>query len=80
MLHKQEALDYFAEEQKIPYELQGKNPAKRLHKYYWEITQRVKKKPMHPCENDEFIPEKIRGKHYDSWTDIARDLGYGKDE
>lgn len=80
VLHKQEALDYFAEKQKIPYELQGKNPAKRLHKYYWEITQRVKKKPMHPCENDEFIPEKIRGKHYDSWTDIARDLGYGKDE
>ena len=36
-------------------------------------------KPVHPGENDEFIPEKIRGKHYNSWKEIAKDLGYGED-
>ena len=28
---------------------------------------------------EEFIPEEIRGHHYDSWKEIAHDLGYGKD-
>ena len=58
----------------------GKDPAARLHRYYWELTQRKKEKPLHPGENDDFIPEEIRGKHYDSWTEIAKDLGYKKDE
>lgn len=80
VLHKQQALDYFADEQKRPYILKGKDPSTRLHKYYWEITQRISPKPHHPGENDAFIPEEIRGKHYDSWTAIAHDLGYGKDE
>ena len=44
------------------------------------LTKLIRKKPHHPGENDEFIPEKIRGKHYDSWTGIAEDLGYGEDE
>lgn len=80
VLHKQQALDYFAEEQKKPYITAGKSPAARLHKYYWEISQRIKDKPEHPGENDEFIPAEIRGKHYNSWTEIAKDLGYKEDE
>lgn len=80
ILHKQQALDYFAEEQKKPYTLAGRDAGERLHRYYWELTQRVKAKPTHPGENDEFIPAEIRGKHYDSWTEIAKDLGYGKDD
>lgn len=76
VLHKQQALDYFVEEQKRPYILKGKDPANTLHKYYWELTQRIKEKPTHPGESDEFIPIEIRGKHYDSWTEIAKDLGY----
>lgn len=80
VLHKQEALDYFAEEQKKPYLTQGKDPATRLHKYYWELTQKKRKKPHHPGEMDTFIPEIIRGNHYDSWTGIAEDLGYKKEE
>ena len=80
VLHKQEALDYFAEEQRKPYIMQGKDPAARLHRYYWELDQRLKTKPPHPGENDEFIPVEIRGKHYNSWTDIAKDLGYSKDD
>lgn len=80
VLHKQQALDYFADEQKKPYLQAGKDPVARLHRYYWELTQRKKQKPSHPGENDELIPEEIRGKHYDSWTEIAKDLGYKKDE
>ena len=45
-------------------------------KFYWEKSRRNKKKVIHPEESDEFIPEKIRGKHFDSWQDIAIDLGY----
>lgn len=80
VIHKQQALDYFAEQQKRPYILEGKDPSIRLHRYYWELTQHIKHKPLHPGENDDFIPERIRGKHYDSWTEIAADLGYCKDE
>ena len=32
-----------------------------------------------PAKRLQFIPAKIRGKHYDSWTQIAKDLGYDKD-
>lgn len=80
VLHKQQALDYFAEEQKKPYVLSGRDPADRLHRYYWEITQRVRKKPSHPGENDDFLPDEIRGKHYNSWTEIAKDLGYKEED
>lgn len=80
VLHKQQALDFFAEKQKKAYVMAGKDPTVKLHRYYWELTQRVREKPSHPRENDEFIPEKIRGKHYNSWTEIAKDLGYSKDE
>ena len=80
VLHKQEALDYFADKQRIDIEVQRK---KRLsdvtHRYYWELVSRNRKKPSHPGENDEFIPKAIRGKHYDSWTAIAEDMGYSKD-
>lgn len=80
VLHKQQALNFFAEEQKKSYVMAGKDPVARLHRYYWELTQRIKEKPHHPGEDDDFIPEKIRGKHYDSWTDIAKDLGYGESD
>jgi hypothetical protein len=73
-------LDFFAEEQKKPYDMAGRDAAARLHRYYWELTQRIKEKPHHPGEDDDFIPEEIRGKHYDSWTEIAKDLGYGEGE
>ena len=80
ILHKQQALDFFAEEQKKPYIIAGKDPAIKLHRYYWELNQRVRQKPSHPGENDDFIPLEIRGKHYNSWVEIAKDLGYNKDE
>ena len=79
VIHKQQALDYFAAEEIKPFKKAGKDPEARLHRYYWELTQHIKAKPHHPGENDEFIPKEIRGKHYDSWTEIAEDLGYDKD-
>lgn len=80
ILHKQQALDYFANAQKEPYEKAKRDAAERLHRYYWELARKIKEKPHHPGEDDEFIPEKIRGNHYDSWTEIAKDLGYGENE
>ena len=49
----------------------------QTHKYYWEKPfRKSKSKPRHPGENDPSLPPQIRGKHYDSWTDLAFDLGY----
>ena len=80
VLHKQEALDYFANEQRIHIEVQrNKKTSDVTHRYYWELTSRNRNKPSHPGENDEFIPKEIRGKHYDSWSAIAEDMGYGED-
>lgn len=50
----------------------------KTHKFYWEKPIRRKTKPNHPCENDEALPEEIRGKHFESWTDLAGLLGYGE--
>lgn len=80
VLHKQEALDYFAEKQRNYIEIkQHKKTFDVTHRYYWELNSRIRKKPIHPCENDEFIPSEIRGKHYNSWSEIATDLGYNKE-
>lgn len=81
VIHKQEALEYFAHEHEFFIEKEG-NKQKHLddlHKYYWERAGRKKEKPVHPSENDLFIPEAIRGKHFNSWQDIAKDLGYSKE-
>ena len=78
VIHKQEALNYFSQKQKKFIEGKGKNTNDVLHRYYWELTKRRKGKPTHPGENDSFIPQEIRGKHFDSWKDIADELGYNK--
>lgn len=78
VLHKTEALDEFARELISGIESEGKNATSVTHRFYWEGRSTIKPKPSHPGETDEFIPAVIRGKHYDSWKEIARDLGYGK--
>lgn len=70
--HKQEALEKYSEEL-----LEFIDPSK-THKFYWEKTIRRKSRPIHPHENDSSFPEEIRGKHFESWTDLARLLGYGE--
>jgi hypothetical protein len=79
VIHKQEALDYFAGKQRFFIENTRKKKVSDVtHHYYWEQATRKKQKPYHPSEDDIFIPEIIRGKHYDSWIDIAADLGYSE--
>lgn len=70
--HKQDALEKYSEEL-----LDFIDPNK-THKYYWEKTIRRSNRPIHPMENDSYIPAEIRGKHFDSWTDLAEKMGYGK--
>lgn len=80
VLHKQQALDYFAEKQRIHIEIeQNRKTSDVTHRYYWEMVSRNREKPMHPCEDDNFIPKEIRGKHYNSWSEIAEDLGYSEE-
>ena len=76
VIHKNEALEEFAHEQILYIESQHKKVSDVTHRYYWEMIGKKKVKPTHPAESDEFIPEEIRGNHYDSWTEIANDLGY----
>lgn len=70
--HKQDSLEKYAEEL-----LEFIDPNK-THKFYWEKTARISEKPIHPGENDPSIPEEIRGKHFNSWIELAGELGYGK--
>lgn len=78
VLHKKEALEQLSTELKRGIEQSGKEVEKVTHRYYWEGRGSKRSKPSHPGENDIFIPASIRGKHYDSWKEIARDLGYVK--
>lgn len=80
VIHKQEALDHFAEKQKFHIEVERQKTLSEVtHRYYWEISSKRREKPIHPGETDTFIPERIRGKHYDSWSEIAGDLGYSEE-
>lgn len=68
--HKQRALEKYAAE------LLESMDEKTTHKFYWEKSIRRKNKPIHPGENDPVLPSSIRGKHFNSWTDLAYELGY----
>lgn len=70
--HKQEALEKYSEE------LLKYLSSQDTHKFYWERRTRINHKPNHPGENDKSLPIEIRGKHYESWTHLAKDLGYEK--
>lgn len=79
IIHKQQALDTYARELITGISLNGKDVVSQTHKYYWEgRTSSAKNKPPHPSECDIFIPESIRGVHYNSWKEIAKDLGYAE--
>lgn len=72
IVHKQRALERYAEE------LLDYLDENKTHQFYWEKPIRLRNKPIHPMENDCSLPEKIRGKHFDSWTQLAKELGYGE--
>ena len=68
--HKQSALEKYADE------LLKYMPSEKTHLFYWEKPVRIKSKPTHPGENDSSLPQSIQGKHFDSWTQLAEELGY----
>lgn len=68
--HKQRALIKYADE------LMKCMDVEQTHKFYWEKQVRCQPKPIHPAESDESLPVSIRGQHFESWTDLARELGY----
>ena len=72
IVHKQRALERYADE------LLDYLDENKTHQFYWEKPIRQRNKPIHPMENDDSLPKKIRGKHFDSWTQIAKELGYGE--
>ena len=72
IVHKQRALERYADE------LLDYLDEEKTHQFYWQKTIRRKEKPIHPMENDESLPSSIRGKHYESWTELAKELGYGE--
>lgn len=72
IVHKQRALEKYSDE------LLEYLDENKTHKFYWEKPIRKKEKPFHPMENDISLPLEIRGKHYESWTELAKDLGYGE--
>lgn len=78
IIHKNEALFEFSNELRSGILSSGRNVENVTHRYYWEGREINKNNPHHPGEDDEFIPEEIRGKHYNSWKHIAKDLGYGE--
>ncbi|GHV04371.1 hypothetical protein FACS189485_09640 [Spirochaetia bacterium] len=79
ILHKQQALEAYNKEFLAGFTIDGIDPKNYTHHFYWEKASKTKAaKAIHPSEKDAFIPNKIRGVHYDSWKDIARDLGYEK--
>ena len=70
IIHKQRALE------KYTAELLTSMDPDTTHKYYWEKPIRRKTKPIHPGENDPILPAEIRGRHFDSWQELAEVLGY----
>ena len=70
--HKQKSLEKYAQELTLHL------TKEQTHQFYWEKAAKTRIKLHHPMENDASLPEKIRGKHYNSWTELAKDLGYYK--
>ena len=78
VIHKQQSLEMFSAELITGLQSQGVKVSDKTHFFYWQRKGKSKCKPLHPCEHDDFIPVGIRGKHFDSWKEIAKDLGYGE--
>ena len=78
VIHKTQALQTYAKELIEGFKKKGLTAADKTHRFYWEVNGKNKSKSSHPCENDVSLPIQIRGKHYDSWRQIAKDLGYSE--
>lgn len=72
--HKNRLLKIYSEFNKSNWK--GNSPIESRHKYYWETRDGNRVKPSHPDENNAKINPKIRGRHFNSWKEITKELGY----
>jgi hypothetical protein len=70
IIHKNDALGYYAAE------MQSLYPKKDTHVFYWQNPRKRKPKLSHPEEHSKELPLYLRGKHFDSWQELAEELGY----
>ncbi len=78
VIHKQQALEMYSDELISGLKRKNIDVEKKTHIFYWEGALKRKIKPNHPAENDSSLPNEIKGKHFDSWKEIAEEMGYGK--
>ena len=78
IIHKMQALQTYSDELVAGFSSRNKLATNITHRFYWEVHGKIKIKDAHPSENDISLPRQIRGKHYDSWKQIAQELGYGQ--
>lgn len=80
--HKERRLEELADENKMEWNKRKHRNEVTLrdahHRFYWETVGNIRVRPPHPMENDASIPEQIRGRHFNSWKEIAKELGYVK--
>jgi len=73
---KEKIIHARSEEQKEKFKRQLGHIELAHHKYYWDTRDVEKPKASHPMESSDKIPKEIRGKHFNSWKEICKALGY----
>ena len=76
VIHKKEALAAFSKELRDGIADEGNDVRAVTHRYYWEGRKTKRSRPPHPSVDDAFIPPAIRGRNFNSWQEIAAELGY----
>jgi hypothetical protein len=67
---------YMSHKQEILEELATYNREKGFDKAkFCNPPKRIRRKPKHPSEKSKKLPQKIRGKHFDSYWQICADVG-----
>lgn len=76
IIHKKLALEDFAQTNRDNYNAPTKTIEESHNPFYWEKPIRRTRRGPHPMVNHESIPPILRGQNFESWTDVARILGY----
>jgi len=77
--HKNQLLHTFAKINHEEHKKLGKSQtlSQEHHRYFWQTRDTAKKTAPHPDEHLASIPSSLRGRHFNSWKEIAIELGYG---
>lgn len=76
VLHKIKMLEIYSDILIEGLKAENKDPSTYTHRYYWQTSGRIRPKEKHPGVYDSIIPDEIRGVNFDSWREIAKELGY----